>query len=326
MRKDHSNGKIRQISILHIKQLMYDHITVMALEPALKSIGQFQVSSIKGKGQSYARKHIHHWLFDKKLKYFVKLDIKKYFPSIDKRRLVRFISGRINNQLLLRLIARLVISCTTGGIHIGSYLSQCLANYYLSYIYHKVEGLHHERKGKKHKDVEHMIFYMDDFLLLGRNKRKLQQAAKFITEIAHNDLGLTIKQNYCVQKILDFKSKDKDKGHWIDMIGFRFCKQGISLRKTIFRRAHRQFLRVKRSISMKKNISLKQCMAFVSYMGFLRQTYAYKFFKKHNVYYYYEKAKEFVKFTLMIYELGVPLAVTKEEKKALRYFKNVLKW
>lgn len=326
-RKDNCNGKVRDISILHVKQLVYDHIAVMALGPALRSIGQYQVSSIKGKGQSYAIKHIKKWLFDKKIQYFVKLDIKKFFPSIDKVKLVRFINQRVDNKKLIRLIARLVLSCESGprGIHIGSYLSQSLANYYLSYIYHKVEGLHYTRRGKKIRYIRHMIFYMDDFLLLGRNKRKLQQAAAYITKIAKEDMDLTIKQNYCVHRILNFKSENKDKGQWIDMIGFRFSKQGISLRKNIFRRARRQFLRVRKSILQRKRVSLKQCMAFISYMGFLKYTNAYKLYKASNIEFFYEKAKDWVRYVLRIKMYGFPI-FEQRDRKRVHFFRGMLIW
>lgn len=325
IRRDGSNGKERRISILNIKQLAYDHIAVMALEPVLKGIGQFQVSSIRGKGGGYAIKTIRRWMRDKRLNYFIKLDIKKYFPSIDQRRLVKFLIDRVDNQRLIRLVARLIISCDEGGIHIGSYLSQSLANYYLSYIYHKIDDLRYTRRDKSIKSVEHLLFYMDDFLLLGRNKRKLQEAAAYAVRLAKEEMGLTIKPNYCVQRILDHKSKRKDKGHWIDMVGYRFSKQGVTLRKSIFRRAYRMFIRVKRSISTKKHVSFSQCSRLISYWGFLQHTNCFNFFTKNKGWYFMRMAKTWVRMVSRV-KAGKAPHGSKKDMKEGKFFRSIIKF
>lgn len=325
IRRDGSNGKERRISILNIKQLAYDHIAVMALEPVLKGIGQFQVSSIKGKGGGYAIKTIRRWMRDKKLNYFIKLDIKKYFPSIDQKLLVSFLIKRVDNPLLIRLIARLIISCDEGGIHIGSYLSQSLANYYLSYIYHKIDDLRYIRHDKSIKSVEHLLFYMDDFLLLGRNKHKLQEAAIYAVQLAKEEMGLTIKPNYCVHRILDYKCKRKDKGHWIDIVGYRFSKQGVTLRKSIFRRAHRMFIRVKRSISTKKHVSFSQCCRLISYWGFLQHTNCFRFFVKNRGWYFIKMAKIWVRMVARV-KAGKAPHKSKTEINEGKFFRSIIKF
>ena len=57
------------------------------------------------------------------------------------------------------------------GICIGSYLSQHLANYYLSYAYHYIEdNCFYTRRGKRINSIDHKLFYMDDIILFSSNK------------------------------------------------------------------------------------------------------------------------------------------------------------
>ena len=63
-------------------------------------------------------------------------------------------------------------SKVTSGMAIGSYLSQWLCNYALSYLYRYADGLHrirHRKNGTEQRVrlVRHILFYMDDFILIG---------------------------------------------------------------------------------------------------------------------------------------------------------------
>ena len=66
-----------------------------------------------------------------------KCDIKKYYPSVNKRILKRMLRRDIKDNDIL-YVAFFLIDTYKGGLCIGSYLSQFLANYYLSYAYHYI--------------------------------------------------------------------------------------------------------------------------------------------------------------------------------------------
>lgn len=68
-RMDNSSRKIRNIGIQDVKQQLYDYIAVYALRPILKRIGEFQVASIKKRGQKYGTRFIRRWLRNKSLRY-----------------------------------------------------------------------------------------------------------------------------------------------------------------------------------------------------------------------------------------------------------------
>ena len=87
---------------------------------------------------------------------------------------MRFLRKQVKNDDLLYLVETLIASYKQ-GLSIGSYLSQWLCNYYLSFAYHyaqqklfKVQ----KRRGqeKRTRLFYKIIFYMDDILILGPRK------------------------------------------------------------------------------------------------------------------------------------------------------------
>ena len=120
---DGSSGKLRRIGIQNIKQQLYDYIAVEGLQPIFKRIGEYQYASIPGRGTTKGKEVISHWIRNKDMRYFVKLDVRKCFESIDHERLMDFLNKYIKNDLLLNLV-HILIDSFECGLSIGSYLSQ----------------------------------------------------------------------------------------------------------------------------------------------------------------------------------------------------------
>lgn len=255
-REDGSSGKKRLITVLDVKQLLLDHVAVFCLEELSKRIGKYQVSSIVGRGATFGMKAVKKWLKNKRMKYSVKLDIKNFYGSVDRGLLMEWLGKHIKNAKLMHLIG-VLISNIDEGIAIGSYLSQTLANIYLSDIYHAV-------------DVPHKLFYMDDMLFLHTNKRKLKRAVAIAVEKAA-ELGLRVKTNWCVNKI--------SKNNPIDMMGFRFSHYLTTMRKRVFKRFRRVVLHSLRS----RHLTKKQARRVNSFGGFLKVTDLKKFTNGNKV-------------------------------------------
>lgn len=267
VRIDPGSGKSRNISVLGIRQLMFDHVAVLALSDVCKRIGITQVSSIKGRGAHYGLKFIKKWLKSSKKKlYSVKLDIKNFYGSVDRDCLMRWLEKRVANEPLMDLIRKLIYS-TPQGMAIGSFLSQTLANLYLSDLYHFAkENCATYRKDKKtgkmkrYNHILHTLFYMDDMLFIGANKRHITKAVESIIARAKEALHLTIKPSWQVHKI--------SQRHPVDMMGFRVSPGGtVTLRKHIFKKARRLMLKVKRG-----NFALRQALRLMSYRGYMLST------------------------------------------------------
>lgn len=95
------------------------------------------------------------------------------------------------------------------GLNIGSYLSQWLANYYLSAAWHYAEGsLSAVRRSRRRQGEEirrrlvtHVLFYADDILLIGRSKRDLTIAVKRLRGFLRDRLHLEIHSTWNVKHI-----------------------------------------------------------------------------------------------------------------------------
>jgi retron-type reverse transcriptase len=145
--------------------------------------------------------------------YCLKLDVKKYYPSIDHQVLKDLLRRKIKDQDLLQLLDEIIDSAE--GLPIGNYLSQYLANFYLAYFDHWL---------KEVKKVKYYFRYSDDMVILAPDKESLQKLLSEITIYLRDKLKLQVKDNYQVFPV-------KDRG--IDFVGYVFFHTHILLRKSI---------------------------------------------------------------------------------------------
>ena len=268
---DNSSGKERLIGIQNIKQQLCDYIAVYGMQELLKRIGEFQCASIPGKGPTWGVMHIRKWLKEKDCNYFVKMDIRKCFPSIPHDKLLVLIDKYVANDNLKWLVHKLVDNMVQ-GLSIGSYLSQYLCNFYISLLYHEIkENLFYIRRGHRISKVAHLLIYMDDILLIGKNSKELLSASKYVVEYTKNVLGLTIKPEWSINKLT---SKT-----FIDIMGFRIYRDHITIRRKVFIRVRRCY---KRALKYKDSLRLaRKCN---SYKGYIVHTNSIKFANRYKVY------------------------------------------
>ena len=286
---DGSSGKVRRIGIQNIKQQLYDYIAVEALKPVLKRIGEYQYASIKGRGTTKGKEVISRWIRNRDMRYFVKLDVRKCFESIDHGKMMEFLRRRVKNEPLLHLIETMLGSFER-GLSIGSYLSQYLCNLYMSILYHEIkENMRRTRKGKRGNKrvnlVRHCLIYMDDILLIGPRKRDLEKAAKLTVRKA-SEMGLEIKPNYQVRQI---------DGNCIDMLGFKIYRTHTEIRGRTFLRVRRAFRRANKCLT---EVIAKKCL---SYNGYLKHTNSMRMQKKLKTSEILQRCKELIKNAGKIY-------------------------
>lgn len=261
---DQSSGKVRRIGIQNVKHQLYDYIAVEAMQPIFRRIGEHQYASIKGRGTLKGARTIRRWLKNRKTRYYVKLDIRKCFESIDHDSLIGFLGKYIKNAPLMRLIETL-IGMYEQGVSIGSYLSQYLCNLYLSQLYHYIkEDLYKIRKSKrgdKRKNlVKNALFYMDDILLTGTSSKDLAKACKMIAEKCQ-EMKLEIKPNYSIRTC-----------DGIDMMGYRIFRTHTEIRKKIFIRVRRAYKKALKHIKTRRAIGVRLARKCLSYYGYLKNT------------------------------------------------------
>ena len=99
----------------------------------------------------------------------LKLDVRKYFDSIDHDRLLELLTRRFKEVPLHTLFDRIVRSYRGSqgiGLPIGSLMSQHFANFYLGWL---------DRYVKEALQIRGYVRYMDDMLLWCDDRRELQR-------------------------------------------------------------------------------------------------------------------------------------------------------
>ena len=298
-RYDVSCGKIREIGKESIKQQIYNYVATNGLKELLdRKIGKHQCASIHKRGQTYGKKGIEQWIRKKpqKARYAAKGDIRHCYPSINREKLMTFLRKQVKNEDLLYLIEKLIYSYKQ-GLSIGSFLSQGLCNYYLSFAYRYAEHNLYKIRKKKNGTKERVrltymnCFYMDDILLIGSNKADVKAGMKKLITFCKEVLGLTIKPNWSLFKI-DYVGKDgKRHGNCINMMGYRIYRRYTVIRKKIFLKARRNFAKAGRLARLKMPIPLWLAHRCVSYHGWFKHSDLLKWFSEINCLGQFELAK-----------------------------------
>jgi hypothetical protein len=266
-RMDRSCGKIRRLGIESPIQQCMDYIAVHALMPLLLAkVGPHQYASIPDRGQTGGKRTLEKWVRTDHhgTKYYVKMDVRHCFESIKPTLTARLLTRDIGkNKTLLWFVLQLV-NTYEDGLSIGSYLSQWLCNYVISYAYHYAsEKLFKERRGKQQRLFSRIAIYMDDIILFGADRRNLKLAAQGLKEYLLSELGLEVKPNYHI------KLTDKEPP---DMMGFVIRRGCTTIRAKVFIRARRTLIRAWRNRMAGKRMLVRTAQRIISYRGFFMHT------------------------------------------------------
>ena len=151
--------------------------------------------------------------------YCLKIDITKYYPSINHEVLKKIVRRKIKDKDLLWLLDEIIDSAE--GLPIGNYLSQYLANLFLCYFMHRVNEV------LKLDAAE----YADDITFFSSSKEQLREAFKEIRKMIEDELKLKIKGNY---HIFPIAANRYDKhGRALDYVGYKFYRNQKLIRKSI---------------------------------------------------------------------------------------------
>lgn len=149
----------------------------------------------------------------------LKIDIRKYYPSVDNGIMKDIVRRKIKDRRLLALLDEIIDSAD--GLPIGNYISQYLANLYLAYFMHTVN------EEWKIKATE----YADDICFFADNKAELHDVLGKCREYLQDRLKLELKGNY---QIFPIAADRADRhGRPLDYCGFKFYRRQKLLRKRI---------------------------------------------------------------------------------------------
>jgi RNA-directed DNA polymerase len=221
--------KERLISAAPFSERVIHHSIMNVTE---KSFDDFQIydsyACRLGKGMHKAVKK--SFSICKKHTYFLKLDIRKYFNSIDHNILYNLLERRFKDKSLLNLFWKLISSYEVipgKGIPIGNLTSQYFANYYLGYL---------DRFIKDYLRVKDYIRYMDDFLLFGESIGEVHILFDKVRDYLKEKLLLSLKSEV-INKVSD----------GISFLGCRIYRNKILLSKRSKKRFKEKFVKYEKN-------------------------------------------------------------------------------
>lgn len=144
--------------------------------------------------------------------YCLKFDIRKFYPSVNHEVLKSLLRRKFKDPDLLWLLDEIIDSAP--GLPIGNYLSQYLANFYLSYFDHWI---------KEEKRVRYYYRYADDIVILASDKQQLHSLLPEIKDRLAT-LKLEVKENHQVFPV---------DARGIDFVGYVFRHTHVRIRKQI---------------------------------------------------------------------------------------------
>lgn len=248
------NGKEREIYRLpYYPDRILHHAIMNVIEPIFfKTFTTDTYSCIKGRGIHSAAEKVKFAIRQPDAEYVLKLDVRKFYPSVDHDELKSVIRHKIKDNDLLWLLDEIIDSAK--GLPIGNYLSQSFANLFLSGFDHWIKEI---------KGVRYYFRYCDDMVIFHHDKAFLHALLIEITAYLA-DLKLTVKK--------DWRVFPADTG--VDFVGFVFYPTHTMIRKSIKKRFIKAFLKYKKSDNQTNYRSL------ASYWGWLKYSNSINLIKK----------------------------------------------
>ena len=197
----------------------------------------------KNKGTTFSIKRLETFLRKEYFKeknnnvYFLKCDVKKYFPSINHEILINLLekTGFSNDEMWI--IKKFIkINDSDIGLPLGNQTSQWFALLYLNKI---------DRLIKEKLQIKHYIRYMDDMILIHRDKNYLRYCLKEIEKMCNKELKLSLNKKTQIGKVKN----------GIDFLGYRFILTETG--KIVKKLRQSSKIRLKRHLKTLNKLKLK---------------------------------------------------------------------
>lgn len=227
--------------------------------------------------------------------YCLKIDCKKFYPSIDHEILKQKFRRKYKDPELIELIEEIIGSISTCpatdenvefyrtqgkeikiitntdgnqfiagvGIPIGNYFSQYDGNFFLSTFDHWIKEVKH---------VKHYYRYMDDICIFATTKEELHEIFADVNEYFRRNLNLRIKGNYQI-----FPSFIRG----IDFVGYRMFLNYTLLRKSTCQEFKRKMTVIRKKVESGHEMNYSEWCSINSYKGWLKHCDSYRLSKQY---------------------------------------------
>lgn len=216
--------KERIISVAAFRDRVVHHALVNIIEP------YFEATFIKDSYATRKDKGLHLAVqaaqaYACRYKWYLKLDIQKFFASVNHDVLLSLIKRKIKDPAVMSL-CRIILSNQTvsmgmeenKGLPVGNLTSQFFANIYLNQLDHFV---------KQTLSYQAYVRYMDDFILFSNDPIDLKEALKKIEQFVQLQLQLRIKpKSVQINRVT----------HGIPYLGYRIFPKLLRIRRENLKR------------------------------------------------------------------------------------------
>lgn len=246
------SGKERQIAKTmdfrdRIAQWMIGNYLVPQLTAGYYS--EHSHAAIPGKGIHTALEEAVRYIGE--YEYVAKLDLKKFFMSINRQVLKSLCDDIFASCPQLRDIVRHIIDDAPGdkGVPIGNLLSQFLANIYLTPLDKWLESI-----------GAVWIRYMDDLVIFAKTIGELRKKLRDVAWFVESRLFVRLKENWQIFEIAV---------RGLDFVGYRIWKGLIMLRKSTLAKFRRASFKIQKHLARKGFVTSSQESTIFSYLGWL---------------------------------------------------------
>lgn len=234
------------------------HALIQVLEPVMmRGMDKWCCGSIKKRGAHYGIRAIKKWMkAGKGVKWCIEMDIRHFYDSLKPDVIMKRMKRLIKDFRTLDLICRII----KGGILIGAYYSQWLANTFLQPLDVLI----------RKSGATHYIRYMDNFTVFTNKKRTADKIMKAVAKWLEEN-GLELKGNW---------QKFKTSKRLPNAMGYRFGKRYTLIRKKNLIRLIHQLKKFYRMRERRKSIRLKFAQGLLSRLGMLRHCNSVMIYKR----------------------------------------------
>ncbi|MGR9108907.1 MAG: reverse transcriptase/maturase family protein [Gammaproteobacteria bacterium] len=218
--------KTRTIHAACFEDRVFHHALIQSIGPVLeRAMVPSAFACRVGKGTHAAIRRVQGGL--REYPWYVKIDIAKYFDSIDHDILLKILYRRFKGEWFIAQLQRLVESYSTRsgkGLPIGALTSQYFANYYLDGLDRLITE---ELGGKSH------VRYMDDSIWSGGSKEHAKDSLSRVRDFLDCERALCLKPPVQINR----------SAHGVTFCGLRVRREAVRLtpRRKRRYRSRRQF-------------------------------------------------------------------------------------
>lgn len=228
-------SKPRTISAAPFRDRVVHHAIMHILQPLLEPmLYRHCYACRKGFGVHRAVDQYQYW--SKRFAYVLKMDVQRYFPSVDQQVLLGQLGAVIHDAPLLSVLERIIRHYPTPhagkGMAIGNLTSQFFANWYLREVDNLIAAVCGFRASMR---------YVDDFFVLGDDKEALWRLKRQV-DAALKPLGLVLHQH----KAVVCQTREK-----VPILGYQVSRERRWLQAANAKKAQRKLLKQARACQQK---------------------------------------------------------------------------